>query len=694
VDRDRSLESNIRDDLQRFKGKAAITYLTDLTLGELSVRVKKLPPKSVILYAWQQSLNPQGKIVESQAILRRISDEANVPVYGGMSAPNIGLGTVGAYVWTPEDKAARLAELSLRVASGTRPQDIPVESGPAVPMFDWRQLQRWGIREALLPPGSVIRFREPTMWEQYKWRIVAAIAVFVLQGLLIGGLLVERRRARQSRKELEEYEQGLEKLVRQRTGELVEARDQALAANRSKSAFLANISHELRTPLNAILGFSGIVLRDAPLSEQHRQDLTIVGRSGEHLLELIDDVLDMAKIESGKTTLGITSFDLHGLVNDTVTLLRDRAEAKKLGLFLDVSPRTPRFVRSDAGKLRQILTNLVGNAVKYTEEGRVTVTLDARPGDPPRGFAVALSVEDTGIGITDEDQARIFGAFVQAGTGTGRGVGLGLSISREFTQLLGGTIQVESAPGRGSRFRVEVPMQAAEAPERSERADARSAIVLEPGQPDYRILIVEDQRANWFLLKRLLEGAGFQVRVAEDGGQAVEQFEAWRPQFIWMDLQLPVLSGIEAAEKIRALEGGQEIKIVAVTASAFASQREEVLASGFDDFLRKPYRHQEVFDCLGRHLGIRFAGRKPPRTAAAKMSLRPDDLAALPPALRDELEKAVISLDRERVAQLVGKISEHDAALGMTLASLADRFAYTPIFDALQGCKMRMAQAK
>jgi signal transduction histidine kinase/DNA-binding response OmpR family regulator len=694
VNRDKSLESTIRDDLRRLKSKAAITYLTDLTLEELSVRVKNLPTKSVILYAWQQSLNPQGKVVESQAILRRISDEANVPVYGGMSAPNVGLGTVGAYVWTSEGKAAKLAELSLRVASGTRPQDIPTENGPTVPMFDWRELRRWGIHEDLLPPDSVILFREPTMWQQYRWRIVAAIVVFILQGILIGSLLVERRRARRSRKELKEYERGLEELVRRRTAELVEARDQAMAANRSKSAFLANISHDLRTPLNAILGFSGMVLRDATLSEQHRKDLTIVGSSGEHLLELIDDVLDMAKIESGRVTVAITSFDLPGLVNETVNLLREHAAAKNLELSLEVSSRAPRFVRSDPGKFRQILTNLVGNAVKYTEEGKVTVKLDARAGDSSSGFVLILDVEDTGIGISVEDQARIFGVFVQARTSTGRGVGLGLSISRELVQLLRGTIQVKSAPGRGARFRVEVPMQVAEAPEVTEKADAGSVAVLEPGQPDYRVLIVEDQRENWFLLQRLLQAAGFEVRVAEDGGEAVEQFKAWRPQFIWMDLRLPVLSGMEAAEKIRTLEGGQEVKIVAITASAFESQRQEVLAAGFDDFLRKPYRHHEVFDYMARHLGIPFAGRKPPQTAAVKITLRPADLAALPAALRDELENAVISLDRERVARLVEKISEHDAALGNVLARLADRFAYTQIFDAVRGCKMRMAQAK
>src|SRR6185437_6272665 len=251
---------------------------------------------------------------------------------------------VGGYVWTMETNAARVAEMMLKVANGTPPADIPIENAPVIPMFDWRQLQRWGIDENLLPPGSTIRFRELTMWQQYRWRIVAAIGVLVFQALLILALLAERQRAGRSRKELEEYKDQLEHLVNARTADALEARDQAEAANQAKSVFLANMSHELRTPLNAILGFSGIVRRDANLSEQHRRDLEIVGSSGEHLLGLIDDVLDMAKIEAGGTVVENTSFDLHLLLNDTINMLRGRARAKNLELLLDTSSQVPQFV--------------------------------------------------------------------------------------------------------------------------------------------------------------------------------------------------------------------------------------------------------------------------------------------------------------------------------------------------------------
>ena len=386
----------------------------------------------------------------------------------------------------------------------------------------------------------------------------------------------------------------LETQVAERTRELEIAKDAAERANKAKSSFLAHMSHELRTPLNSILGFSAMV-RDAPeLSEKHREDLATVCRSGEHLLGLIDDVLDTAKIEAGRVTLNHASFDLGDLVRDCIVMMRVRASDKGLELFLHSDPIVPRFVRSDAGKLRQVLVNLIGNAVKFTERGSVTVRLNARRMDASRDIRLILEVEDTGIGIAPEDQARIFDVFVQAGqTSTQKGTGLGLSITQQFVHMMGGSIHVESSIGKGSLFRVELPVQEAEESEAVAANDDRGQVVgLAPGQPDYRILIVEDKRENWLLLQRLLEDAGFQVQVAEDGAQGVEMFRTWQPHLIWMDIRLPVMGGLEATGRIRALEGGRRVKIVALTASAFAQQREEVLAAGLDDFLRKPYRRK------------------------------------------------------------------------------------------------------
>src|SRR5207248_5079652 len=253
----------------------------------------------------------------------------------------------------------------------------------------------------------------------------------------------------------------------------------------------------------------------------------------------------------------------------------------------------PRFVRADAGKLRQILINLIGNAVKFTGQGSVIVSADAN--DAGNRTTLIIEVADTGTGIAPEDQARIFDPFVQAGSnGAQKGTGLGLAITQAFVQLMEGTLSLQSTPGSGSVFRIEVPLEEVEEASTVTPELRRKRVVsVAPGQPDYRVLIVEDKKENWMLLERILGDAGFQVRVAETGEQAVSLFASWRPHFIWMDLRLPGISGVEVARRIRNQEGGSKVKIAAVTASPFSMQRDAVLAAGLDDFVRKPYRSGE-----------------------------------------------------------------------------------------------------
>ena len=492
----------------------------------------------------------------------------------------------------------------------------------------------------------------------------------------------------------------LEAQVSERTGELLErtrelniAKDAAEAANRAKSVFLANMSHELRTPLNAILGFSNL-LREDPVSEKQRKDLDTINRSGEYLLHLIDDVLDLAKIEAGRTALEIAPCDLGSLVRAVMDMTRAQAKEKGLELVLVSSHEFPWYVRTDASLLRQMLTNLLSNAVKYTAKGAVTLRLSAPPTDESQRLLLTFEVEDTGAGIAVEDQARIFEAFVQAGPpATQKGTGLGLAITRQIVELMGGTIHVDSTPGKGSRFRLELPAERAQESEVVvPRTDRGRIIGLEPGQPEYRVLVVEDESGNSAVLERMLESAGFLVRVVADGAQGVEVFRAWRPHFIWMDLRMPVMDGVEATKRIRALEGGPEVKIAAVTASVFADQRSEVLAAGLDDFVRKPYRSEEIFDSMARHLGVRYRrGEAAPALAAELAALRPEDFAVLPEELRNELANVLISLNRERISRVIQRVSERNASLGALLARHADRFDYTMMLDAVKSCQSKAA---
>jgi signal transduction histidine kinase/CheY-like chemotaxis protein len=533
-----------------------------------------------------------------------------------------------------------------------------------------------------------------------------AIWVILLQVTLVGAVPVAHilralrdtiEDSRSKHHELQLFKDHLEQLVDERTKELVEARDEALAANKAKSAFLANMSHELRTPLHAILGFSSLIRDDASLPEQHRKDLEIVETSGQRLLALIDDVLNIARIETGNAVVESRPVDLHSLVEETVTMLRGRAWTKDLALIVDITPEAPRYVRSDPGKLRQILTNLVGNSIKYTNEGSIRVKLDLGAGNPAQSQLLVIEVQDTGIGIAPENQARIFEPFVQLGTTNERkGTGLGLSICRRFAKLLGGSIQVESVPRQGSRFRVELPLAPTAVFDVIEEAAGDQQVIgLAPGQPEFRVLIVEDQIESRRLLSRFLEYVGFQVSAVENATEAIHTFQSWHPHLIWMDMRLPRTSGVETVPHIRQLEGGREVKIVAVTASVFNADRSQVLASGFDDFLRKPYRLGEVFDCMSRHLGVRYVyGAKPPiSTTGPDVTLRPEEFASLSPALLGELENAVIALDANRMEKLVSLISSQNQALGRKLAHLVDTFAFTPILHALETSKHVVSKA-
>lgn len=484
--------------------------------------------------------------------------------------------------------------------------------------------------------------------------------------------------------ELRRYKDHLEEEVQQRTTDLVLARNAAEAANQAKSVFLASMSHELRTPLNAILGFSNLMRKDALLPESQRQNLDIINRSGEHLLTLINDVLEMAKIEAGRMQLENAPFDLGGMVRDVTDMMLVRAEEKGLRLLIDQSSRFPRYIVGDEARLRQVLINLIGNAVKFTEQGGVTLRLGTRKNNISH---LLLEVEDSGPGIAPEDQQRIFEPFVQLGAQwDNKGTGLGLSITRQFVQLMAGSISLESTPGKGSLFRIELPLSEVAKTDivQSKQVKKGDVVGLSPGQPEYRILIVEDKLENQLLLAKLMESVGFQVRVAENGEQAVKLFQSWRPHFIWMDRRMPVMDGLEATRRIRILPGGNEVKIVAVTASAFIEQRSQSLEAGMDDFVRKPYRFNEIYECMSKHLGVRYIyDGTPDEPEQPAIALTPEMLSVLPEGLRSDLATALESLETQRIARVIQQVASYDRKLQKTLSHLAENFDYPAILKAL-----------
>ncbi|WP_295449396.1 PAS domain-containing hybrid sensor histidine kinase/response regulator [uncultured Thiodictyon sp.] len=479
---------------------------------------------------------------------------------------------------------------------------------------------------------------------------------------------------KQAEQAVRELNASLEQKVAERTAQLA-------AASQAKSEFLANMSHEIRTPLNAILGFAQVLGRDPGLNATQRDSLTTIQRSGEHLLTLINDILDMAKIEAGRMTVRVAPFNLIALVTEVQAFFRQRARERGLALGEELSA-LPRMVSGDEVKLRQVLINLIGNAVKFTASGSVMIRV-APAGDD----AIAFSVIDTGMGIAPHEMARLFEPFSQ--TASGRqvrgGTGLGLALSSRFVQLMGGELIAESRLGQGSCFSFTLSLPATDAVAPKAEATELPVVGLVPGQPVCRILIVDDLADNRAPLRSLLEGLNPQppvlaLREAADGREAVALWEDWQPHVVFMDMRMPVMSGEEATREIRARmavrPGAVGTIIVALTASAFNEHRDRFLSCGCDDFAGKPWRAEELFAILEHRAGLRFirAGDTPAAAVAVSAEEMASRLIALPAEWRASLSEAVMLGDFGRIGALAAQLGDADAVLHTALAAWAYNF--------------------
>ena len=546
--------------------------------------------------------------------------------------------------------------------------------------------------------GAALRVTiPPPYWQTWWFRLVAALALI---GAVSAIFWLRLRGVEQQRRKLEQQVAERTSELRQAMDDLATAKDAAEAASRAKSTFLANMSHEFRTPLNAILGFTQILNRDRRLPPDLKGDVKIINHSGDHLLGLINDVLDMSKIEAGRTTLRLENFDLHDLLLGLEEMFVLRAGEKGLDLRLDLAPDVPRFVRGDEGKLRQVLMNLLGNAVKFTATGEVTLCVGVESSANGSTGRIRFAVRDTGPGILPEELEGLFEPFVQSKTGheSPEGTGLGLAISRQFVRLMGGEIVASSQPGVGSEFVFTVPLAIVAGSSLERPRPVRQVIGLAAGQPDYRLLIVDDQEVNRKLLRRLLEPLGFAVREAVNGQEAIDSWQAWEPHLIWMDMRMPVMDGYEATRRIKSTTKGMATIIIAITASALEEDRVVILSEGCDDYLRKPFQEQELYDALAEHLGVVFVYESLVTDATAipgdptpRPELVGDELAIRLASMSDRtlsaIERAVTLGDVSAIETEIGKLSARDPSLGAALRQLADNFEHDRILSLIAAAR-------
>ncbi|MEG3842565.1 ATP-binding protein [Microcoleus sp. herbarium14] len=496
-------------------------------------------------------------------------------------------------------------------------------------------------------------------------------------------------------------------------------------ANRAKSEFLSSMSHELRTPLNAILGFSQVMVRDLSLNNQHQQHLEIINRAGEHLLSLINDILEMSKIEAGRIQLNESSFNLMHLLKTLEEMFRLKAESKKLQLNFEVVDGLRHFVNGDEGKLRQILINIVGNAIKFTETGSVTLRVkkkveesltvetaarETKSADAgceqsapaqfncidvnsirPVFLRLQFEIEDTGPGIATEEMNKLFQPFEQTKTGykSAEGTGLGLPISRKFVQMMGGDIAVCSTPDVGSTFSFEIQLNQADPTEIKLLKPQKKVIGLAPNQPEYRILVVDDRADNCLVIDRLLSPLGILVREARNGQEAIAVWQDWQPHLIWMDMQMPVMNGYEATRQIKAHPLGTQTAIVALTASVFEEERKTILAAGCDDFMRKPFDANILFAKMEELLGVRYIYEEPVEVklenaseikVASNQSVE-SQLGEMPVEWVEKLYDAAHECCDDKITLLIEEIPTEFANTAQLLTDLAHDFLFDDIME-------------
>jgi CheY-like chemotaxis protein len=435
--------------------------------------------------------------------------------------------------------------------------------------------------------------------------------------------------------------------------------------------------------------------RDSSLSNSSKKHLDAINLSGEHLLALINDVLEVSKIESGCLSLTEDVFDLHSMIEELDSMFRMRAEQKRLLFKIEKQDLLPHLLTGDVRKLRQVLINIIGNAIKFTDTGSVTLrvfaesdfSLSAEHIDKCQ-WTLFFEVEDTGIGIMPQEMDKLFQPFEQTMSGKSKGgTGLGLTISREYMCLMGGDLVAGSVFGKGSLFTASCRFKEGQQEFGERQEEVRRVLGLAPDVGSRTILVVDDKEKSRRYVVELLTFVGFKILEAANGEEALAVCRKKKPDLVLMDMRLPLMDGYEATRRLKATAKGKKIPVIAVSASAFEEERNEILASGADEFISKPFKESELFAGIKKLLGIEFRYAEDTAVLPGQselVTLTPSDLARLPDDLREELRQALIILHVGAIQDVIGRIYAFDKPLGRFLKRMEKQYQFEILLDLLK----------